>query len=59
MVNDALNMQARTRNLCLQRSDARIKLFDRKRVEILSGQRVHRIAHPTREILFGLHGTER
>ena len=59
MVNDALSMLLGADDLSLQRGDPRIKLLDRKRVEFLSGQRVHRITRPTREILFGLHNCKR
>lgn len=59
MINDALDMVAHASDFSLQRGNARLKLPDRHRVEILSGQCVHRIARPTREILFGLHGHKR
>lgn len=55
MVNGALHMGAHPSDFSLQRGDARVQLRDRERVQILSGQRVQRIARPTREILFGLH----
>lgn len=59
MVNDALSVLAGAINFRRQRGDPRVQLLDRKRVEILSGQGVHRITRPTREILFGIHGHKR
>ena len=39
-----------------ERGNARLKLLDRKRVEIIAGKRIQGIARPTRESLVGLHG---
>ncbi len=59
MVNGAVEMSSGARNFGLECRDARLKLLDRKRVKVITGKQIQRIARPTGQIFVGLHDPQR
>jgi len=58
MVNGALNMIFNSRDLALQRGDARFELGDRQRVEVLLHDERERVAR-ARKVLVEIHACQR
>ena len=59
MVNGAILVAFDALDFGLEISDALVELGDRQRIEILPGERGHRIIGAARKILVGIHVSKR
>ena len=59
MVNGAVLVAFDARDFGLEIGDALVELGDRQRIEILPGERGHRIIGAARKILVGIHVSKR